>query len=200
MEMFPDGYWDIWQKQYNHSFFDLHWNRTINYFAAFINDFWKLSVLETGGYPGLLLAIYKAAGAAEITSIDSPRYRPEHYLEWCKSQGIRSIEHDIVQGSPNMLGHWDVGVVSDVLLHIDGVPEDYLIWLGKSCDRVLISNPPKNPLDRLGPAHNHSLDALFHVADQAQLTDIMAKAGMKFHQSLIIKSDSEDRLCLDFRS
>jgi hypothetical protein len=137
---FTEAYWADWAGEFGHNFFDAHIDRTLGYDQAFVyHNLSGKSVLEVGGYPGLLIALYLERGC-KVTAIDSPRYRPSIYLEWCERHGVTSIAHDVAKGVPELDGHFDACVMSDVLLHNEGFPSTFIGWVLDHCDVFYMLN------------------------------------------------------------
>lgn len=139
-EYFDDRYWDAWHSKFGHDFLAAHWDRTLDYIRVFIErDIAGRNVLEVGGYPGLLVAVYLRFGAT-VSTIDSPKYIPEPYLRWTRAAGVKINVHDILTGAPNLEDHYDVAVMSDVLLHNDGFPTEFMSWLVRHAGKIYLVN------------------------------------------------------------
>jgi hypothetical protein len=193
---FTASYWAEWVSEFGHNFFDAHINRTIGYDYVFVKP--RLSdkkILEVGGYPGLLMSLYLERGC-RVTAIDSPRYRPLVYLEWCEKHGIRSIPHDISTGAPDWGEHFDAAVVSDVFLHMEGFPSRFLKWLIENCDSVYLINYSEGGDDHVRKdIEGHTLKAGFTLPLAKVIEEEMNKLGA----DLVFMDKVEGRDILEFR-
>lgn len=152
---FEPGYWEEIVKELGHNFFDTHVGRTLEYDEKFIHSFTGKTVLEVGGYPGLeTVAIVDRH--ATLTVLDSPQYNSQVYRELLKRYGVEQIVWDIVAGDPKIDRRWNYGLMSDVLLHIEGFPFDFMDWLFIHCDTVILSNYPSGERNA-APAKSHTL-------------------------------------------
>lgn len=137
---FPAGYWGNWDREFGHNFFDTHIARTIVYADMFGSHLTGKRILEVGGFPGLAMAMYEEFNPSHITAVDHPDYSPGWYTDWAQSRKIEVVKHDISKGEPNIRGRWDIAVMSDVLLHVDGFPVLFFGWMLRHCSKVYMIN------------------------------------------------------------
>lgn len=154
--MFPAGHWSRFGEIFGHNFFDIHYQRTLEYDQEFIRGWSGKTVLEVGGFPGLETAALLCRGC-DVTVMDSPLYTSPTYMNFLARYDVEQIVHDVVSGPPKINRKWDIGLMSDVLMHIDGHPFDFMGWLYKSCGTVVLINFfSQEPNAR--PARDHCLE------------------------------------------
>lgn len=183
---FPEGYWEEFARVWGHNFFEVHVWRTIEYYKKFIKDMGGKTVLEIGGFPGLLLSAYLEAGA-KPTSLDSPEYRPDWFVKWLRERDIMSFTHDIVKGYPSFLKglRYDYAVISDVLMHIEGYPEEFLAGLATNADKIIFLSYSSNE----GPkpkAISHSLFTSWPHTGQDEIVKHMTSCGCKLIENAFV--------------
>jgi len=135
------------------------------------------SILEIGGFPGVLASLYIARGC-KVVAIDSPQYRPDYYLEFAKNRVFQSVAHDINLGPPPIEGHFDAAVMSDVLLHNAGFPSEFMGWAIEHCDKIYILNYPTAD-GNINPPAEHSLFSGFPVPNSKKIATEMERLGAK---------------------
>lgn len=139
---FPEGYWNHFHGEFTHNFFDVHLERTLEYDQTFGDLLRGRRILEIGGYPGLLVAYYRLLGCS-VQTLEHPGWIRPFYQTWAADKVDRMIMADIVQGPPSEpVGDFDVAVMSDVLLHVDGFPSRFMEWLAKAAPLLIIANYP----------------------------------------------------------
>ena len=164
-------YWAEIQKLMGHDFYRQHKDRTTAYIDHFVQHVPLTDgILEIGGYPGLLLGALRQAGYLFLTSIDSPKYRPQIYLDWCKDHYILSIEHDICNGALPINVRFDTAIMSDVLLHIEGFPLEFIKWTVQHCGQLILINFPGQAMVVTAPK-SHSLDIGFSLPSSEVIGD-----------------------------
>jgi hypothetical protein len=138
---FLPEHWTEFEKQLSHNFWNVHIDRTEQYDKFFISRLKGKKILEVGGFPGLLLAAYLLRENTPV-AIDHPDWVPKYYQDFLLRHGIRNTVHDINLGPPPELTdeHFDVTVMSDVLLHNNGLPIDFLNWLRTHTDEFYMIN------------------------------------------------------------
>jgi hypothetical protein len=175
--MFTPGYWEKWEQDHGHNFYDVHFARTVEYDAEFIRDLSEKTVLEVGGYPGLETAALLNRGAL-VTVLDSPEYTPDHYKKFLEKHKVEQIVWDIVQGKPRIDRKWDVALMSDVLMHIDGFPYEFMDWLFDSVGVLILSNYPSTEKTTIN-ARAHTLFQGYGTLGGDAIIELAAKRG--FH-------------------
>lgn len=193
LKYFPEGYWEKWSDVFGHDFISAHIDRTIQYNDRFGDRIAGRKILEVGGYPGLLISMYLERGC-DVVAIDSPKYRPQYYLDWCSSKFVYSIEHDINSGPPplNDEEHYDFAIMSDVLLHNEGFPSEFLGWVISHCSNVILLNYPGEG-DIKSPS-NHTLEAGFPIPQDEKISSKMLELGGE----LILKDEVGGRVLLEY--
>lgn len=183
---FPAGYWDKWRGEFGHSFVSTHKQRTLEYDDALNEIISHKKVLEVGGFPGLETSwlLYRKC---QVETIDSPNFRRDYYLDWCKNKNVISYEHDIVLGAPSFEHFWDVSIVSDVFMHIEGFPIDFMKWLIKNSETVILSNYSQRD-GTIFPAIRHDLHQGFSIPSTETLTEFMKSNGAKLVNKFTIPS------------
>lgn len=138
---FDESHWKTFGAEYAHDFWTTHINRTEEYDKIFVHELSGKSVLEVGGFPGLLLGAYLLRGA-HPTAVDHPGHCSQYYLDFLKRHGVRNTIHDINLGPPPEIQdeHFDVAVMSDVMLHNNGMPLKFLEWLKTHVDEFYLIN------------------------------------------------------------
>jgi hypothetical protein len=185
---FPPGYWHPFLAQFGHDFFEVHFPRTAEYDLLLGERLAGKKILEVGGFPGLLAAWYLSLGC-DLTTIESPEWFPDWYKTWAQGKGIACHVHDIVSGAPALEGRWDVVSVSDVLIHMDGMPLGFLSWAAAHGDRILLAHYPwthpgldydANP----GAARTGTLRRSWRLPCADELRAIMKRFGMELEEKL----------------
>lgn len=181
--MFAPGYWTVIAKELGHNFFDTHLERTYEYDRRFIQDLKGKKVLEVGSYPGLLTAFLLYRGA-NVTVLDSPIYNSDIYRDFLKSKDVNQIVHDIVAGAPKLKGkrHWEAAIMSDVLLHIEGFPYDFIEWLLNHCDRLYFINYQSSETMAV-PAKHHNLHTGYTILGEEAVAKWAEGLGFKVESS-----------------
>jgi hypothetical protein len=191
---FISGYWDHWNSRFGHNFWTVHIVRTEEYNDSFVKD--ELSgkkILEVGGYPGLLMALYHLNGCA-VTAIDSPMYRPDHYLDFVERWNFRSIVHDINSGAPPTEETFDAMVMSDVIMHNEGFPTEFMKWAINHCGLIYIVNYA-NADGNINPPGAHTLRGSWPIPPALLVKSHMESLGAKFSHA----KDVADREVIIFK-
>jgi len=200
--LFPQGYWKKWEDRFQHDFWNCHFARTDDYDRDFIyRELSNKRILEVGGYPGLLMGVYKLRGC-EVVAVDAPQYRPEYYLEWCKSQGIISLEHDIHKGRLVLPGRFDIAVMSDVLLHNSGFPSEFMRGLIEDCDEVYLLNYKDGAQGKIERGQICNLEVGFPLPSPENVIEEMKSLGAKISYQgesagrtlLVFKKENQDEV------
>lgn len=153
--MFPRSHWAAFDSAFGHNFFDVHYDRTMQYDQEFIRSWNGKTVLEVGGFPGLETAALLFRGC-KVTVIDSPLYSSSTYMEFLAEHDVEQIVHDIVTGAPKIDRKWDICLISDVFMHIDGHPYDFMDWVYKHAETVVLISYLSTDASR-HPAKAHNL-------------------------------------------
>lgn len=187
---FPDGYWNKFDSEFGHSFYGAHADRTLEYDQRLYEIISHKKVLEVGGFPGLEVAWLLKSGC-EVDCIDSPDYRPDYYLDWCMENDVRSIPCDIVKDvsvcRENLPLIYDIALMSDVLLHVEGFPVEFMKWLCGTSKEIILINYPGDA--KIVEAKGHNLKVGFHsIPSDDNLKEFMESNGAKFIETIEIES------------
>jgi hypothetical protein len=188
IEQFPADYFEKWERKFGHSFISAHMNRTFEYDKEFIApELAGHSVLEVGGYPGLLVADYLFRGC-KVTAIDSPHYRPEEYVRFAEAKFFYSIQHDINLGAPPLASEsrFDFCVMSDVLLHNESFPSEFIAWALDHCNKFYMLNYPEQVGTIRHAAQGHSLHAGYELPKKEAIIEEMALLGAKITSERLV--------------
>ncbi len=195
---FPPDYWHPFLTDFGHDFFEVHFPRTAEYDRLLRDRMAGKRVLEVGGFPGLLAAWYLEMGCA-LQTIESPDWFPAWYQAWAKEKGMEVHLHNIIEGAPDLEGRWDWVSVSDVLIHMDGMPLGFLEWAAAHADYLLLAHFPwthpgldydPNP----GAARSGTLRRSWRMPAVGELRAIMTRFGMTLEERL----EASDRELLLF--
>jgi hypothetical protein len=179
---FPDKYWNHFHADFMHNFFDLHMPRTEEYDNLLRKELAGKKVLEVGGFPGLMVS-WLLDMKCDVTTIESPDWFPDWYREWAESKKYPHHVHNIIDGIPPVDGRWDWITISDVLIHMDGIPTDFLMWAVKHSDRVLLSHyPGKNYVNK---AVSGTLRRTWDMPTTSNLEAMMLTCGAKMVERLV---------------
>jgi len=195
-EYFPIDYWTKFEEQFQHNFFAEHLMRTMQYGLIF-EQFKGKNVLEIGGFPGLEVALLHKLGC-DVECIDSPKYRPDYYLNWCRDNEISSISHDIIEGGLNLEEFYDVAIMSDVLLHINGFPSEFIKSIIKQCDKFVMINY-SNTSGIIRKAVGHDLTTGNEVASKFEITNFFLLNDCVLENEYYIDSPNGKRDVLIFK-
>lgn len=185
---FPPEYWEEFSKEFGHNFFNAHIDRTLEYDTVLNEKISHKTVLEVGSFPGLELA-WLLNCQCRVTPLDSPNYRPKYYLDWVESKDLASFEHDIVTGEwgIELDGRWDVCIMSDVLLHIEGFPSDFMSYIIKNCEDIYLINYPGDSQIVEAKGHNLKQGHASIPSDEA-LRVFMEASGATFVETIVLES------------
>lgn len=190
---FDERHWNLWNGEYGHDFFELHFKRTWEYDQAFGDLIQGKTILEVGGYPGLLISLYLHR-QCKVDTIESLEWTRDHYRVWAKEHGVTLNDHDLIQGDPHLSGLWDFAVMSDVHLHLDGFPKPFMEWLVRHSIRVIICWEPGK--EGLYPdAKSGSMRRVFPMPTEEVFVSRMEECGAE----LDFKNNTEYRQILIFR-
>jgi hypothetical protein len=191
--IFPEGYWKNFENEFGHSFLNVHLNRTLEYDMVLGEKISHKKVLEVGGFPGLEAAWLLHRQPESIDIIDSPLYVPDFYWNWIYSidADIHVHVHDITSGEPDIGGGFDVAIMSDVLLHIDGFPMKFMVWLAGAADEIHLINYKGDA--KISNAKGHNLRAGHNsIPSNEEMIAFMESAGAKHIETIpIIDGDRQ---------
>jgi len=193
---FPPDYWAQWHQEFGHDFFTLHGPRTAWYDAVLGDTLAGARVLEIGGFPGLLAAWLLHRGCT-VETIEHPEWLPDWYVTWRTGRYACTV-HDVTTGAPAEkfpVGHgWDWAIMSDVLLHLDGFPFDFLAWVIARVDHfALCQYPGKQPAAQ--PCVGGSLKRVYATPARGALIERMGAMGAELVESW----EGHDRELFHFR-
>jgi hypothetical protein len=192
---FPANYWQLWNDEYGHDFFGLHFKRTYQYNLAFGSEIAGKSVLEIGGFPGLLASMYRLL-KCKISTIESETWTRDFYKKWAKDNELDTHYHDIVKGAPEIEGHWDYAVMSDVLLHLYGFPSIFIRWVVNHADRFVLCWESGKKDGKLIPVESGSMRCVYPVPAQEDVVKEITGYGGLLERTI----KTEFREILIFRS
>lgn len=196
---FPDGYWQEFQDQFGHNFFEVHVDRTIEYDEVLGEIIANKRVLEVGSFPGLETAWLLSRGCI-VTPVDSPNYIPQYYTEWLYTKDLdedvfvldisskESVSNSLLVKTVGFV--WDFALISDVLLHIDGFPTDFVKWATSRCNKIIFINYIGGDA-LLTPSKGHDLHRGHSLPSHDRVVEWMSENGMPKVQRISLKSNRE---------
>lgn len=190
---FPTDYWAPFYREFGHNFFDMHAPRTLEYDRILGDRLKEKAVLEVGGYPGLMAAWLLRIGC-RLTTIESPDYFPGWYQAWLQEKKVTSIVHNIIKGPPLFTSFWNWITLSDVLIHMNGLPMGFLAWASACSERILLSHW-KGSAQEFKRATDGTLKKTWEMPSSAAIMGAMATVGMKPEEEI----ESGDRVILIYR-
>jgi hypothetical protein len=187
--MFPKDYWGPFRADFQHDFFEYHMPRTVEYDRLLKEKIQGKTVLEVGGYPGLLTAYWISIGCT-VETIESPNWFPDWYKAWAEEKKYPHHVHDIITGAPALEKRFDWITISDVFIHMDGLPVEFIRWAVEHGDKILLAHyPGKNFLN---PAKNGTLRNTWDMPTTSMISNLIESFGGEVEEEL----STNDRVLL----